>query len=42
MLNQLKLFFDQHIALCAPDQLFKDNLHLAYAVLFIELMAMDS
>jgi len=41
MLNQLKLFFDRHIALAAPDLLSDENIHLACATLFIEMMAMD-
>lgn len=42
MLNQLKLFFDKHIALASPDQLTGENLHLACASLFIEMMMMDN
>jgi len=41
MLNQLKLFFEQHIALPAPDQVLEENLQLACAALFIEMMVMD-
>ncbi len=41
MLNQLKLFFDQHIALYVPDQFTDKNLHLARATLFIEMMTLD-
>ena len=41
MLNQIKLFFDQHIALPAPDQVTEESLHLACAALFIEMMYMD-
>lgn len=41
MLNQLKLFFEQHIALPAPNQLTEENLRLACAALFIEMMGMD-
>ena len=41
MLNQLKLFFEQHIALPTPNQLSEENLHLACAALFIEMMGMD-
>ncbi len=41
MLNQLKLFFDKHMALASPDQFTDENLHLACAALFIEMMMMD-
>ena len=41
MLNQLKLFFDKHIALPAPDQLSDDKIHIACASLFIEMIFMD-
>ncbi len=41
MLNQIKLFFDQHIALPAPDQVTEESLHLACAALFVEMMYMD-
>ncbi|MFK5949039.1 MAG: TerB family tellurite resistance protein [Methylococcales bacterium] len=41
MLNQLKLFYEQHIAIPAPDQLSEQNLQLACAALFVEMMLMD-
>jgi uncharacterized tellurite resistance protein B-like protein len=41
MLNQIKLFFDQHIALPDPNQLTEENIHLACAALFIEMMYID-
>ena len=41
MLNQIKLFFEQHIALPAPDQVTEESLHLACAALFVEMMYMD-
>jgi len=41
MLNQIKLFFDKHIALPAPEQVTEESLHLACAALFIEMMYMD-
>lgn len=41
MLNQIKLFFDQHIALPVPNQNTEEDLHLACAALFIEMMHMD-
>ena len=41
MLNQIKLFFDKHIALPAPEQVTEESLHLACAALFVEMMYMD-
>jgi uncharacterized tellurite resistance protein B-like protein len=41
MLKQLKLFFEQHMALPSPDQMPEENLHLACAALFIEMMYRD-
>ncbi len=41
MLSQIKLFFDQHIALPAPNQITEESLHLACAALFVEMMHMD-
>ncbi len=41
MLNQIKLFFDQHMALSAPNENAEQKLHLACAALFIEMMHMD-
>ena len=41
MLNQIKLFFDKHIALPAPDRITEESLHLACAALFVEMMYMD-
>ena len=41
MLNQIKLFFDQHIALPAPNQISEESLHIACAALFVEMMYMD-
>ena len=41
MINQLKLFFDQHMALGVPNQSSENNLQLACAALFIEMMVMD-
>ena len=41
MLNQIKLFFDQHIALPAPEEVTEESLHLACAALFVEMMYMD-
>jgi len=41
MLNKIKLFFDQHIALTAQNVLTEESLHLACAALFVEMMRMD-
>ncbi len=41
MLNQLKLFYEQHIAIPAPDQLSEQKLQIACAALFVEMMLMD-
>ncbi|MCF6250125.1 MAG: TerB family tellurite resistance protein [Methylococcaceae bacterium] len=41
MLNQLKLFFEQHIALPNPELSSQQNIQLACAALFIEMMSMD-
>lgn len=41
MIKKLKLFFDQHIALPEPNQMSEENLHLACAALFIEMMHID-
>ncbi len=41
MLSQIKLFFDQHLALPAPDQDLQDKLQIACAALLIEMMYMD-
>ncbi len=41
MLNQIKLFFDQHMALAAPNENAEQKLHLACAALFLEMMYMD-
>lgn len=41
MIDQIKLFFEQHLALAAPNQLPETKLQLAAAVLFLEMMAMD-
>ncbi|NOR70059.1 MAG: TerB family tellurite resistance protein [Methylomarinum sp.] len=41
MLNQIKLFFDQHIALSPQNTISEESLHLACAALFIEMMHMD-
>ncbi|HEY8034610.1 MAG TPA: TerB family tellurite resistance protein [Methylobacter sp.] len=41
MLNRIKLFFEQHLALSAQDDISEDKLQLATVVLFLEMMHMD-
>ncbi|TAK60996.1 TerB family tellurite resistance protein [Methylobacter sp.] len=41
MLNRIKLFFEQHLALSAPEDITEDKLQLATIVLFLEMMHMD-
>ncbi|WP_411725984.1 TerB family tellurite resistance protein [Methyloglobulus sp.] len=41
MLNQIKLFFEQHLALLAPEDNVEETLQLAAAALFLEMMTMD-
>ena len=41
MLNQIKLFFEQHLALSAPEDSSEEKLQLATIVLFLEMMYMD-
>lgn len=41
MINQIKLFFEQHLALSAPENISEDKLQLATVVLFLEMMHMD-
>lgn len=41
MLNQIKLFFEQHLALSAQEDTTEDKLQLATVVLFLEMMYMD-
>lgn len=41
MFDQIKLFFEQHLALSAPDDTAEDKLRLAAVVLFLEMMYMD-
>lgn len=40
MLNQIKLFFKQHLALSAPEDISEHKLQLAAVVLFLEMMYM--
>ena len=41
MLNQIKLFFEQHLALSAPSETPEEKLQLATVALFLEIMQMD-
>ena len=41
MLDQIKLFFEQHLALSAPEDSSEEKLQLATVVLFLEMMHMD-
>ncbi len=41
MLNQIKLFFEQHLALTSPEIISEEKLELAVAALFLEMMVMD-
>jgi uncharacterized tellurite resistance protein B-like protein len=41
MLNQIKLFFDQHLALSVSEDLSEQKLQLATVVLFLEMMHID-
>ncbi len=41
MLNQIKLFFEQHLALPSSEDLSEQKLQLATVVLFLEMMHMD-
>jgi uncharacterized tellurite resistance protein B-like protein len=41
MLNQLKLFFDDHLRLSAPEESSEEKLQLSCAALFLEMMMMD-
>lgn len=41
MLTQIKLFFEQHLALPLPEHIAEDQLQLASVALFMEMMVMD-
>jgi uncharacterized tellurite resistance protein B-like protein len=41
MLNQIKLFFDEHLKLPAPEERSAEKLQVACAALFLEMMMMD-
>jgi uncharacterized tellurite resistance protein B-like protein len=42
MINQIKLFFEQHLALTAPEKTLEEKLQLATIVLYLEMMHMDA
>jgi len=41
MLNQIKLFFEQHLALSGPEESLEEKLQIATVALFLEMMTMD-
>lgn len=41
MLNQIKLFFDEHLKLPAPEEPSEDKLQIARAALLLEMVTMD-
>ncbi|AMK77089.1 MULTISPECIES: TerB family tellurite resistance protein [Methylomonas] len=41
MLEQIKLFFEKHLALPSPDEPLEEQLKLATVALFMEMMTMD-
>jgi uncharacterized tellurite resistance protein B-like protein len=41
MLNQIKLFFEQHLALPSPESSTEEQLQLASVALFMEMMSID-
>ena len=41
MLNQIKLFFDEHIKLPAPEETSAEQLQIASAALLLEMVTMD-
>ena len=41
MLNQIKLFFEQHLALSGPEDSLEEKLQIAAVALFQEMMYMD-
>ena len=41
MLNQIKLFFDEHIKLPAPEETSEEQLQIASAALLLEMVTMD-
>ncbi len=42
MLQQIKLFYEKHIALPAPEEINEENTHIACAALFVEMMSIDN
>ena len=42
MINQIKLFFEQHLTLLSPGDNAEKTLQLAAAALFLEMMIMDN
>jgi len=41
MLNQIKLFFEAHLALSGPEDSLEEKLQIATVALFLEMMTMD-
>lgn len=41
LVNQIKLFFEQHLAFLVPEDNVEETLQLAAAALFLEMMTMD-
>jgi len=41
MLNKIKIFFEQNMALATQNELTEENIHLACAALFVEMMHID-
>jgi len=41
MLNQIKLFFDEHMKLPAPEEISAEQLQIASAALLLEMVTMD-
>lgn len=41
MLNQIKLFFDEHLKLPAPEEPSEEKLQIASAALLLEMVTMD-
>ena len=41
MLNQIKLFFEEHLALSGPEDSLEEKLQIAMVALFLEMMTMD-
>ena len=41
MLNQIKLFFEQHLALSGPEDSLEEKLQIVTVALFLEMMTMD-